>query len=417
MRKSITIDTFKTEEGSQNLLEKIIREGARKMLQVALEAEVQEFIDLYANHKDSNGHRVVVKNGYKPSRSILSGIGPLEIKQPRVDDRLLEEAGESRFRSKILPPFIRRVPSLDNLIPLLYLQGISTDDFPRALEAILGEGAKGLSANTVVRLKSVWEEEYKSWAKRELTGKKYVYVWADGIYTNIRLEDERSCLLVLMGATSSGNKELIAVTDGYRESKQSWRELLLDLKQRGLTEEPKLAVGDGALGFWAALAEVYPKTKWQRCWVHKTANILDKMPTSIGPKAKAMIQAIYMAATEKEARKAYKLFVDSFEAKYPKAVECLTKDEEHLFAFYSFPALHWCHIRTTNPIESTFATVRLRARRTKGYGNRIAALSMLWKLCLEAEKSWNKLRGSKLLTLVIEDKRFIDGEMVKEDAA
>jgi transposase-like protein len=417
MKKNNTLKDFKPEEETQNLLDKIIREGARKMLQIALEEEVEEFINAHSARKDEHGHRIVVKNGYKPPRSILSGAGPLEINQPRIDDRKLEELGEQRFSSKILPPFMRRVPSLNNLIPILYLQGVSTDDFPQALSAILGEGAKGLSANTVVRLKSVWEEEYKTWTNRDLSGKKYVYVWADGIYANIRLEDEKSCLLVLMGATSSGDKELIAVSDGYRESKQSWKEVLLDVKARGLTDAPKLAIGDGALGFWAALREVYPKTKWQRCWVHKTANILDKMPKSIQAKAKGMIQDIYMADTEKEARKAYKLFVETFEAKYPKAVECLTKDEEHLFTFYSFPAMHWIHIRTTNPIESTFATVRQRSRRTKGHGSRTAALTMIWKLCMEAQKSWIKLRGSKLLTLVEEEKKFVDGEMVKEDAA
>jgi putative transposase len=400
-----------------SLIDSLARQGAQKLIQAALEAEVADFIERYKKQKDENGRQMVVKNGFKEERDILTGVGPLTIRQPRVDDRKLEGTELERFSSKILPPFMRRVPSLENLIPALYLHGVSTDDFPEALSAILGDGAKGLSANTIVRLKKIWEDEYLAWAKRSLAGKQYLYLWVDGIYTNVRLDDERSCMLVIMGATSSGDKELVAVCDGYRESKQSWKEVLLDCKSRGLVIPPKLAVGDGALGFWAALAEVFPTTKRQRCWVHKTGNILDKMPKSVQGKAKSMIHDIYMAPTKESAEKAYRLFVESFEAKYPKAVECLTKDVDDLFAFYSFPARHWKHIRTTNPIESTFAAVRLRTRKTKGSGSRIASLTMVWKLCIEAEKSWHKLSGYRLLQLVEADKVFVNGELLDEVAA
>jgi transposase-like protein len=296
------------------------------------------------------------------------------------------------------------------------LKGISTNEFPTALSAILGEGAKGLSAANIVRLKQCWEEEYKKWSKRDVSDKKYVYFWVDGIYFNVRLDDERSCILVIMAADEAGKKELVAVSDGFRESKTAWKELLLDLKDRGLKMGPKLAVGDGALGFWAALDEVFPKTRRQRCCVHKTANILDKMPKSIQSKAKSMIHDMYMAETKAAALKAFDHFVESFESKYPKAVECLTKDKKDLFTFYDFPGIHWIHIRTTNPIESTFATVRNRTKRTKGSGSRTATLTMVYKLSLEAEKTWKKLKGYKLLKLVLEEKRFLDGELQEKAA-
>jgi len=417
MKQCTTAEIENTREEAISLIDAFVRQGAQKILHVALEEELAHFLARHQGLKDENGRQMVVRNGYKEEREILTGAGPLRIRQPRVDDRKLEGTGIERFSSKILPPFLRRTPSLENLIPALYLHGISMDDFSEALSAILGDGVKGLSANTIMRLKNVWEEEYRTWAKRDLTGKQYLYLWVDGIYTNVRLEDDRSCMLVVMGATSSGDKELVAVCDGYRESKQSWKELLLDCKSRGLVIPPKLAVGDGALGFWAALAEVFPTTKRQRCWVHKTGNILDKMPKSIQGKAKSMIHDIYMASTKESAEKAYRLFVETFEAKYPKSVECLTKDEDDLFAFYSFPAQHWKHIRTTNPIESTFATVRLRTRRTKGSGSRMATLTMVWKLCMEAEKSWRKLSGYRLLQLVEADRVFVNGELVDEAAA
>ena len=312
---------------------------------------------------------------------------------------------------------MRRAANIDTLIPVLYLKGISTDDFPTALEAILGPQAKGLSATTVVRLKDIWTEEHAEWSKRDLSEKRYVYVWADGVYSNARLEDERACLLVIMGADSLGNKELIAVSDGFRESAQSWKEILLDLKSRGLQIDPALAVCDGAMGFQAAAAEVWPSTRIQRCWFHKSGNILDKLPSSIQAKAKGMIHDMYLAPTREDALKAYELFIASFGAKYPKAVECLTKDKDDLFAFYDFPAAHWIHLRTTNPIESTFATVRLRHRKTKGNGTRKATLAMVYKLCREAEKGWRKLDGFKLISLVVAGKKFVNGEQVDDAAA
>lgn len=392
------------------LLESIAREGARKMLQQALEMEVEAYIQAHAEKVDESGKRSVVRNGYHPERSISSGIGKLPIKQPRVDDRKQVQ----RFSSTILPKYLRRMPSIDNLIPCLYLKGISTSGFTTALTAILGEGVSGLSAANIVRLKQGWEAEYQSWSKRDLSKKQYVYIWADGIYFNVRLDDERCCILVIMGADAEGKKELIAVEDGYRESKIAWKDMLSDLKRRGLKKAPKLAAGDGALGFWSALAEEFPATRWQRCWVHKTANILDKMPKSIQSKAKSKIHDMYMAETRKDALEAYEHFISTYEAKYPKAVECLTKDQEALFSFYDFPAVHWRHIRTTNPIESTFATVRLRTKRTKGCGSRTATLSMVFKLVKEAQKTWQRLHGYKIIPKVLEDVQFKDGEEVKK---
>jgi putative transposase len=408
---------FIKEENCWSLLEQVARQGAQKMLQLALENEVEEFIAKHSNLTGENGKKVMAKNGHMPQREIVTGMGPLPIKQPRIDDRNLNKYCVERFTSNILPRYLRRMPSIDNLIPVLYLKGISTNDFPTALSAILGQGAAGLSATNIVRLKSCWEEDYHKWKSRDLSHKNYVYFWVDGIYFNVRLDDTRSCILVIMGADKHGNKELVAVCDGYRESKIAWKEMLLDLKQRGLSFAPKLSVGDGSLGFWAAIDEVFPETKRQRCWVHKTANVLDRMPKSIQSKAKSMIHEMYMAATKQSALKAYDHFIESFEPKYPKAVECLRKDKESLFAFYDFPATHWIHIRTTNPIESTFATVRLRTTKTKGCGSRSATLSMVFKLTMEAAKTWKKLKGHQLILLVLENKKFVDGELVEEVAA
>jgi len=359
----------------------------------------------------------VLFRSYQKARTILTGAGPLSVSRPRVDDRALSQTGEERFTSRILPKFMRRAASIDSLVPALYLKGISTDDFPTALEAILGPNAKGLSASTVVRLKEVWADEYEAWSKRDLSDKRYVYLWADGVYCSARLEDERSCLLVIMGADAYGKKELLAVSDGFRESTQSWKEVLLSLRAQGLTHAPSLAVCDGAMDFQAAMAEVWPTTRMQRCWFHKSGNVLDKLPSSLQEKAKGMLHDQYLAPTKEEALKAFGLFVETFGAKYPKAVECLVKDKDDLFAFYDFPAAHWMHLRTTNPIESTFATVRLRHRRTKGNGTRKATLTMVYKLCKEAEKSWRKLQGFKLLPLVVAGKKFKDGELVDEAIA
>ena len=396
MCKTTTETQIEATPATMGALEIIVREGARKMLQAALEAEIEEHLSRFKHLVDEEGKRLVVRNGTMPQRTVLTGAGPIPITRPRVDDRALDAMGEQRFTSRILPPFMRRAPSIDTLVPVLYLKGISTDDFPTALEAILGPQAKGLSASTVVRLKEIWTEEYAQWSKRDLSGKRYVYVWADGVYCNARLEDERSCLLVVMGADSFGNKELLAVSDGYRESTQSWKEILLDLRSRGLTKAPALAVCDGAMGFQAAAAEVWPETRIQRCWFHKSGNVLDKLPKALQAKAKGMLHDMYLAPTREEALKAFALFVESFGAKYPKAVECLVKDRDDLFAFYDFPAMHWIHLRTTNPIESTFATVRLRHRRTKGNGTRKATLAMVYKLCREAEQCWRKLDGFEI---------------------
>ena len=348
-----------------------------------------------------------------------TGVGLVEVRQPRVRDKRRDELGERfRFTSRILPPYLRRTKSLDELIPWLYLRGISTGDFTEALQALLGPQAKGLSATNIVRLKESWQQEWKAWNRRSLHEKRYVYLWADGVHFNIRLEDpgnNKQCILVLMGATEDGRKELIAISDGYRESTQSWRELLLAVKQRGLSTDPKLATGDGALGFWAALREIYPATREQRCWVHKTANVLNKLPKSIQAKAKPMLQEIWMAETRQQAEDAFDLFVASFEVKYSKAVACLVKDRDVLLTFYDFPAEHWVHLRTTNPIESTFATVRLRTARTKGCGSRMACLTMVFKLAQCAEQHWRRLNGAALLPEVIQGVTFIDG--LKEKAA
>jgi len=387
------------------------------MLTAAIEGEVREYLTAHADERDAGGHRLVVRNGHMPRRSIQTGLGPIEVRRPRVNDKRTDGHGNRiRFTSKILPPYLRRTRSIDELIPWLYLRGISTGDFGQALEALLGPNAPGLSATNIVRLKASWEQEWKDWSSRSFEDKRYVYVWADGVYFNVRLEDEansKQCILVLMGATAYGSKELIAVTDGYRESEHSWRELLLDLKSRGLTVAPQLAVGDGALGFWAALRKVWPTTREQRCWVHKTRNVLNKMPKGLRGKTKAMLHEIWMAETMAAADKAFDLFVTTFGAKYPKAAECLAKDREVLLTFYDFPAEHWIHIRTTNPIESTFATVRLRTRRTKGCGSRTAGLTMVFKLTQCAERHWRRLNGVELLGDVIEGVRFING--IKED--
>jgi len=313
------------------------------------------------------------------------------------------------FTSAILPKYLRRVPSLDSLVPALYLKGISTQDFPTALKAILGDDVKNLSSNTVVRLKQKWLTEYDQWCKRDLSQKRYVYIWADGIYFNVRCDDTTSCILVILAADDNGNKELLAVSDGFRESKQSWSEMLLELKSRGLAIGPSLSIADGALGFWAALREIYPDTAEQRCWVHKTANILDKLPKGVQGKAKKMIHNMYLAENKKSALAAYRLFIQSFKDKYPKAVQCLEKDVDELFTFYNFPAAHWQHIRTTNPIESTFATVRLRTKRTKGCGSREATLMMVFKLAQEAQKRWRKLRSFSLMASVVAGDIYIDG--------
>jgi transposase-like protein len=399
-------------------LDEIVQRGAERMLAEALEAEVEEFLSRYRDVVDREGRRQIVRNGRLPDREILTGAGPLQVRQPRVRDRRdVRQEDRIRFSSAILPPYLRRSKNLDELIPFLYLRGISTGDFSEALEALVGPEAKGLSANVVTRLTESWRQEHDAWNRRDLSDRNYVYFWADGIHFNIRLEEDRQCILVLMGATADGSKELIGILDGYRESEQSWHELLTSLKARGLSTAPKIAVGDGALGFWAALRKVFPKTREQRCWVHKTANILNKLPKSVQSKAKSDLHDIWMAETREDAGKAFDLFVEKYEAKYSKAVRCLKKDRDVLLAFYDFPAEHWIHLRTTNPIESTFATVRLRHRRTKGNGSRAACLAMVFKLTQAAEKRWRRLNAPKLLLRVIEGRKFVDGIMTEKDAA
>ncbi|HLE55596.1 MAG TPA: IS256 family transposase [Rhodothermia bacterium] len=393
------------EQESKSTLDLIVRRGAQQMLQVALELEVAEYVASRRNVVDALGRREVVRNGYLPEREVATGAGRLVVKKPRVDDR---REGE-RFTSKILPPYMRRSPSIDELIPVLYLKGISTGDFGEALEAILGEGASGLSPANIVRLKEGWQQEYEEWSKRDLSTKRYVYLWADGIYFNVRLTDDRPCMLVIMGTTPEGKKELVGLLDGERESKLSWKELLLDLKRRGLRDAPELAVADGALGFWPALEEVFPGTREQRCWVHKTANVLDKLPKRIQPTAKRKIHQMYQSETKREALEAYDDFMALYRDKFPKACECLEKDKPVLFTFYDFPAAHWLHLRTTNPIESTFATVRHRTRQTKGCGSRTATLTMVFKLARSAEKKWRRLHGYQLVIKVLEGVRFVDG--------
>ena len=385
-------------------LDELLREGARSMLQHAIEREEAEYVGAHAHERDPHtGRRLVVRNGHLPARKVLTGLGPIEVRQPRVNDKRVDEATGERFRftSKVLPPYLRRAKSVEELVPWLYLKGISSSDFPEALSALgLGHDGSGLSATNVIRMKEVWREEWSQWSRRSLAGKRYVYLWADGVYFNIRLADEgegRQCVLVVMGATEDGAKELVAIREGHRESEQSWLELLRDLRDRGLEGDPQLAVGDGALGFWKALPQVFPTTRWQRCWIHKACNVLNHFPRSQQPAANAKLQDVWMAATRADAVAALERFARDNRAKYPKAVECLLKDKGELLAFYDFPAEHWAHLRTTNPLESTFATVRLRTAKTKGCGSRQACLTMVFKLCQSAEKHWRKLNGCALL--------------------
>jgi transposase-like protein len=403
-------NAFQLHLATMPAIDDILRDGARRALQAAIEREVEEYIDRNSRHRDENGHRLVVRNGHHPARKIQSGNGPIEVRQPRVNDKRVDEAGNRfHFTSQILPPYLRKSKAIEELVPWLYLKGISTSDFPEAL-ACLGHDGAGLSATSVVRMKEIWQGQYEDFSRRSLEGKRYVYLWADGIYFNVRLTDDRPCVLVLMGALEDGTKELIAMIDGERESEQSWKQLLIDVKSRGLVEAPKLATGDGALGFWKAIKQVYPATRHQRCWVHKTVNVLDKLPRGQQVSAKNILHEIWMSATKADATKAMEKFAATYQAKYPKAVECLLKDKEELLAFYDFPAEHWQHLRTSNPIESTFATVRLRTSKTKGAGSRTACLAMAFKLVESAQNHWRKLNGSTLLPAVIAGAIFKDGE-------
>ncbi len=399
-------------------LTEVLRNGARALLAQAVEAEVADFLGKHADLKTVEGHRRVVRHGHLPGREVMTGIGPVAVRQPRVRDReaAADAPGRIRFTPSILPPYMRRSKSIETLLPVLYLKGVSTGDFSEALAALLGRDAAGLSATAIGRLKDGWLDEHAAWQRRDLSTRRYVYVWADGIHIEARMEDEKQCILVVIGATPEGKKELIGFTDGARESAQDWRDLLLDLKRRGLDPQPELAIADGALGFWKAAGEVWPATREQRCWVHKTANVLGKLPKSQQPKAKRALQEIWMAETKGEAEAAFDAFIESYKLKYEKAALCLNKDRDALLAFYDFPAEHWKHLRTTNPIESTFATVRHRTIRSKGCLSNKTALAMVFKLVEGAQRSWRRLDGHTLLPKLILGAKFSDGLEVASSA-
>jgi putative transposase len=398
-------------------LTEVLRQGARTLLAQAVEAEVAAVLASHADRLTEDGRQRLVRHGHLPEREIMTGIGPVTVRCPRVRDRVGDGSERIRFSSAILPPYARRSKSLEVLIPILYLKGVSTGDFDEALIALLGKDRGGLSASTVGRLKEAWSQEHARWSKRDLSAKRYVYLWADGIHVQARLEDAAQCLLVIIGATPEGKKELVGLIDGVRESAQSWKELLLDLKRRGLAVGPELAVADGALGFWQAIEEVWPKTLGQRCWVHKTANVLNKLPKSQQSKAKRALQEIWMAETKKDALAAFDAFVETWGVKYDKAVECLIKHREALLVFYDFPAEHWKHLRTTNVIESSFATVRHRTVRSKGCLSNKTALAIVFKLAEAAEKSWRRLDAHNQLPKVISGVNFADGiEVVRSQA-
>jgi putative transposase len=389
----------------------VLRDGARRMLRHAIEAEVEGFIAVCADLVNENGRRRVVRNGYAPERQLQTGIGPIAVRRPKVRDRGTEQTARIRFTSAVLPAYLRRTKNVEELLPWLYLKGISTGQFEEALAALVGADAPGLSATTVRRLTAAWQDEHERWRQRDLSARHYVYLWADGVYFTPRLEHDRQCILVLIGANAQGRKELLAIEDGFRESAQSWRELLLRLRdQNGLVLDPELATGDGSLGFWQALHEVWPKARQQRCWVHKTANVLNKLPPSLHGKAKQDLHAVYEAESRAAAEKAFDHFLAKYGAKYDKAVDCLNRDREALLAFYDSPAEHWKHVRTTNPIESTFATIRLRTAKTKGCLSRKTALAMVFKLAKSAERHWRHLNGSDRLAQVIQGVPFHDGE-------
>lgn len=398
---------------AEDVLSELLKSGARQLLAQAVQAELGELLDHYQDVTLDDGRQAVVKNGYLPARTIQTGLGDIPVNVPKVRDR----SGQGiKFNSKLVPPYLKRAQSIDELLPWLYLKGVSTGDFQESLQSLLGADASGLSAGTISRLKKQWEEDYDQWRQRDLSNRRYVYLWADGVYCNVR-QDDKLCLLVIMGSDSTGRKEIVGLLDGYRESEASWQELFEQLSHQGLNTPPEIAIGDGALGFWKALTKHWPKTQHQRCWVHKTANVLNKLPKSLQPKVKASLHDIWMAGTKSDANKAFDLCIKQYEAKYPKAMECLLKDRDKLLTFYDFPAEHWGHLRTTNPIESVFATVRLRTTKTKNCGSRTTTLAMAFKLMQSAQKRWHRLRGYNLLADVIEGVEFRDGIRVEQDAA
>lgn len=399
--------------GSQSALcdplTELLRQKAVELLQAAVNAECADFLSRFAEQRDQAGRCTLVRNGYLPARSIVTGIGPVSVAVPRVRDR----TGQGiRFESKLVPTYVRRSKSIDAVLPWLYLRGISQADTGPALEALVGKDAANLSGAVVGKLKRRWADEYAAWGKADLSKERWVYLWVDGVYSGIRAEDQKLCALIVIGVNERGQKRFLAIEDGVRESKQSWREVLIGLKARGLIA-PKAAVGDGALGFWSAIDEVFPSARAQRCWVHKMANVLNYLPRSVQAKAKAGLQAIWMAESRAQASKALEAFITTYGAKYPKAAECLAKDREALMAFYDFPAEHWVHLRTSNVIESTFATIRHRTQRVKGAFSRTSLLSMLFKLATCAESSFRRIKGFDWLAQVIRGVQFVDG--IKQD--
>jgi putative transposase len=393
-------------------LDELARLGARKMIEDALFAEVDDYLARHQGARDAVGHALVVRNGKARSRPFTVGSGTVSITAPRVNDRRVVDGERMKFTSKILPPYLRRSPKVSEVLPVLYLRGLSTGDFREALTVLLGDDASGLSPSAITRLTAGWQDEYRAWNQRSLADRDYVYVWVDGVHFNVRLEDERLACLVVIGARPDGTKEVIALEDGYRESTESWKSLLRNLKKRGM-RAPVVAVGDGALGFWAALRDVWPQTREQRCWVHVIANVLDKLPKGLQPKAKSLLHAAMNAPDKKTCEQHVAEFAEEYGAKYPKAVASLSDNAEKLQTHFDFPAEHWLHLRTTNPIESTFATVKLRQRVTKGAGSRNAGLAMAFKLLLAAEQSWRKLNGAALLPLVREGAKFVNGKRVE----
>jgi len=418
MTENTVIGFTKPSDFSSDPLTDVLRQGARDILATAVQAEVSAFIAGHAHLLDEVGRHRLVRHGFLPEREVMTGIGKVPVQVPRVRDRgTAKDAEKIRFRSALIPPYLRKSKSVEELLPWLYLKGISTGDFSEALAALLGPDAEGLSASTITRLKATWWEEYQAWRKRDLTGKRYVYIWADGVYFSPRLDDDRQCMLVIIGADEYGDKHVLGIMDGFRENADSWRDLLRGLKKRGLSIAPDLAIGDGALGFWTALRDVFPTTREQRCWVHKMANVLGAMPKPLQEKAKAGLQDIWQAETKVDAIAAFDIFVETYGVKYERAVKKLTKDKDVLFSFYDFPAEHWKHIRTTNPIESIFATVRNRTRKTKGCMSRKTALAMVYKLMMSAKKKWRKLDGKNRLPEIIKGVEFKDGIKQLQNAA
>lgn len=408
MSKNNVVELSRRDEEVDSLTE-LLRAGALKLIQQAVEAELAEFMTTHKDRRLEDGRAAVVRNGYQPEREIQTGIGPVTVRIPKVRAKTGEPV---TFHSALVPPYVRKTRSLEAALPWLYLKGISTGEMESALEVLVGPEAKGLSASTIARLKQSWAKEYQDWCDSSLSKDRWVYIWADGIYSGLRVETAKLCALVIIGVNDRGEKRFLAIEDGVRESTQSWREVLLRLKSRGMNA-PKLAIGDGAMGFWAALEEVYSDTRQQRCWMHKTMNVLNCLPKSVQPKAKQALHEIWQAATQKAAEKAFDLLIRTYEPKYPKATICLQKDRAELLAFYDFPAEHWQSIRTTNPIESTFGTIRHRTKRSKGCLTRDGMLHMMFKLGQCAQKNWRRQRGFDYLAKVITGVIFKDG--IEED--